>query len=75
MKILTVTPTDDYHIVVCFDNHQSVILDMSEKLLTLRFSGLRNKQTFGAVHTDGKALYWPGGISIASSEVIELILK
>lgn len=75
MKILTVTPTDDYHIVVCFDNHQSVILDMTEKLSTLRFSGLRNKQTFGAVQTDGKALYWPSGISIASSEIIELILK
>ena len=75
MKIIKATPTDDYSITVCFDNSHSVTLDMKKKLQTVRFSGLDNEQTFRAVQTDGKSLHWPGGISMAVSEILELIAK
>ena len=75
MKISQAVPLDHYRITVSFDNNQAVTLAMKEKLQTVRFSSLRNEQTFCAVQTDGKALHWPGGISMAVSEIIELVAK
>lgn len=75
MKIITVSPAADYHIAVCFDNNHMVTLDMREKLQTLRFSDLRSEQMFRGVQTDGKALYWSGGISMSISEILELVAK
>jgi len=72
MKIIKAVPVDDYCITVCFDNNDSVTLDMKGKLKTVRFSGLRSEQVFSAVRTDGKSVHWPGGISMAVSEIIEL---
>lgn len=75
MKIITVSPAAAYHVIIGFDNNHMVTLDMREKLQTLRFSNLRNEQTFRDVQTDGKALYWPGGISMSISEILELVAK
>lgn len=75
MKITKVVPADDYCITICFDNNHSVTLDMKYKLNTVRFSGLRSAQAFRAVKTDGKSLHWQGGISMAVSEILELVAK
>ena len=75
MKIIKVVPADDYCITVFFDNNHSVTLDMKFKLNAVRFSGLRSKQVFCAAETDGKSLHWPGGISMAVSEILELVAK
>lgn len=75
MKIFKIVPAADYCITICFDNKHSVTLDMKGKLQTVRFSGLRNEQVFRAVQTDGKSLHWPGGLSMAVSEIIELVAK
>lgn len=48
---------------------------MKKKLFTARFSELRNKQTFRAAATDGKVVYWPGGVSMAVSEIIETVAR
>lgn len=74
MKILKVTPLDGYCITVFFDNNHSVIMDMKSKLHTVRFSELRNERLFKAVITDGRAILWVGGISIAISEIMEMII-
>lgn len=75
MKILQAVPAADYCITIYFDNRHSVTLDMKSKLETVRFSGLRDEQMFRAVRTDGKAVHWPHGISLAVSEIIELVAK
>ncbi|SFM00741.1 MULTISPECIES: DUF2442 domain-containing protein [Sporomusaceae] len=75
MKILKAVPAAGYCITIYFDNHHSVTLDMKSKLETVRFSSLRDEQVFCAARTDGKAVYWPRGISMAVSEIIELIAK
>jgi len=73
MRILKVTPLDEYCITVFFDNNHSVIMDMKSKLYTVRFSELRNEKFFKTVITDGRAILWAGGISIAISEIMEII--
>jgi hypothetical protein len=75
MKIVKVAPAADYCITIRFDNNHSVTLDMKGKLNTARFSGLRSEQAFRAAQTDGKSLHWPGGVSMAVSEIIELVGK
>jgi hypothetical protein len=50
-----------------------VTIDMKKKLHTARFSELRNKQVFNEARTDGHSVNWPGGISIAISEIMEMV--
>ncbi len=72
MKISKVIYQDHYRLLVFFDNQQTVLLSMQEKLQTLRFSNLRQIAVFEAVETDGKGVQWPGGISMSISEILEL---
>lgn len=74
-KIKEVALGADYQVTVHFDNNHSVTIDMSTKLHTARFSELRNRQVFNAAKTDGKSIHWPGGISIAISEIMEIVTK
>lgn len=74
-KIIEVICEADYTLTVRFDNSHSVTIDMKKKLNTARFSELRNEQVFNAAKTDGKSIHWPGGISIAISEIVEIITK
>lgn len=74
-KIKEVVLGADYLVTIRFENSHSVTIDMSTKLHTARFSELRNKQVFNAARTDGKSIHWPGGISIAISEIMEIVTK
>jgi len=74
-KITHVSLGEDYLLTVHFDNSHSVTIDMKKKLHTARFSELRALELFQAVKTDGKSVLWPGGISIAISELMEIVTK
>lgn len=74
-KIAEVIPGADYLITVRFDNNYAVIIDMKQKLYTARFSELRNKEVYNSATTDGKSILWPGGMSIAITEIKEFIKK
>ena len=74
-KITGVSFGNDYLVTVRFDNNHLVTIDMKKKLHTARFSELRDEQVFQAVKTDGKSVYWPGGIAISISEIIEIVTK
>lgn len=75
MKIEKVIPGAEYCITVCFDNKHSVTIDMKNKLHTVRFSELRKTEIFNSAQTDGRAILWTGGLSIAVSEIVEIITK
>ncbi len=74
-KITSVIPGEDYLLTVRLDNNNSVTLDMGKKLLTIRFSELRDKAVFRAAKTDGKAVYWPGGFSLDLGEIMETAIQ
>ena len=75
MKISSVTANAEYSLTVCFENHHTVIIDMRQKLQTARFSSLTDWNQFGAVQTDGRAILWPNGTSISTSEILEILGK
>jgi len=74
-KITEMILDADYRVTVRFDNNHSVTIDMKNKLHTARFSELRNGSVFNAAKTDGKAIHWPGGISITIHEIMEIVSK
>jgi len=74
-KITEVTAGDDYLLTVHLDNNSTVTLDMKKKLFTARFSDLRDRRIFVAARTDGKAVHWPGGLSLAVGELLEIAAK
>lgn len=75
MKIEKIIPGEGYLITVLFDNKQSVTVDLKDKLKTVRFSELRKQAVFYSAITDGRAILWPGGLSMAISEIQDLAGK
>lgn len=74
-KITSVIPGDEYLLTVRLDNNNSVTIDLKKKLLTIRFSELRDKVVFRAAKTDGRSVYWPGGFSLDLDEIMETAVK
>ncbi len=74
-KITSVITGDEYLLTVLLDSNNSVTIDMGKKLLTIRFSELRDKAVFRAAKTDGKSVYWPGGFSLDLDEIMEIAVK
>lgn len=76
MVIITeVFPGDDYVLTVRLDNHQDVTIDFTKKLRTLRFGELRTPENFRSAKTDGRSVYWPRGLALNLSEIMELATK
>lgn len=74
-KITGVTAGDGYLLTVRLDNNSTVTVDLKKKLFTARFSDLRDRRVFAAARTDGKAVHWPGGLSLAVGELMEIAAK
>ncbi|MBP2628246.1 MAG: hypothetical protein H6Q69_132 [Firmicutes bacterium] len=74
-RIVEVNVSAEYLVTIHFDNAHSVTIDMKKKLQTARFSELRDEKVFNAAKTDGKSVHWPGGISIVTSEIMEIVTK
>jgi Protein of unknown function (DUF2442). len=75
VKITAVIPGDNHILTVRFDNDQDVTVDFTNKLYTLRFGELRKPEDFRTAKTDGRSVYWPKGLAISVSEIIELAAK
>lgn len=74
-KITRIVTAPGYQVYVYFENNDIIILDLKEKINTVRFSDLRKLNRFIAASTDGRAVIWPGGISISIGEIKELAKK
>jgi len=74
-RIVSVIPKDDFILEVVFDNGESVVIDFTSKLHTVRFSMLSDKEYFNTVTTDGIFVRWNYKIELSLSEVLELAQK
>lgn len=74
-RIAEVTAGDDYLLTVRLDDGGTVTVDLKRKLFAARFSELRDRQVFAAARSDGKAVHWPGGLSLAVGELMEMAAK
>ena len=74
-RIVNVTPKDNHCLEVVLDNGNSVMIDFTSRLNTVRFSMLSDKDYFNTVRTDGIFVRWNYHIELSLSEVLELAQK
>lgn len=75
IQIKKVTVKEDYKVEVMLDNGSSIILNLAERLVNIRFGRLADKLFFQKVTTDGVFLRWEDAVEISLSEVIQLAQK
>ncbi len=74
-QIKAVVPREDYRLEVLLENGSSIILNLSERLNTIRFGMLADREFFERVSTDGSFVRWNNIIEISASEVFQLAQK
>jgi hypothetical protein len=74
-QIVKVIPTEDYKLEVFLDNGSSITLNLENRLQTVRFSILSDRDFFKKVITDGARLLWEDKLEISLSEVFQLAQK
>lgn len=74
-RIINVIPRDDYRLEVLLDNGSSVVLNLENRLQTVRFGMLSDKQFFNRATTDGICIRWDNKIEISLSEVFHMAQK
>lgn len=65
---------DNYKVHIELSNGNSVILDFSKKLNTIRFVKLKNIDIFKKVQSDGYSISWMNGrIRVSLGEIFEML--
>lgn len=74
-RIKSVVPKEDYRLEVQLDNGSSITLNLENRLQTVRFGILSDKQFFKKAVTDGICIRWDNKIEISVNEVFQLAQK
>lgn len=74
-QIKRVIPNDDYLLEVQLENGNSMIIDFSHKLHTVRFGMLDDKTFFQRARTDGNFVRWDNKIELSASELFQMAQK
>ena len=61
-KMLKVTPTDDYALLVEFENGNSILFNMKNLIETMPYSSLKDLKRFKDIKLEDKAIRWPDPI-------------
>lgn len=72
-SILSVHPLLGYKVEINFSNGNTVILNLTSKLRTIRFSPLSSKQVFDDVLTNGQSIYWGQSLELSTTEIFRLM--
>lgn len=73
--IKSVIPREDYRVEVLLENGSSIILNLANRLNTIRFGMLANTEFFQRATTDGSFVKWDNKIEISASELFQLAQK
>lgn len=70
--IKRVIPKDDYLLEVQLENGSTIILNLSNRLNTVRFGLLADREFFKRATTDGSFVRWDNQIEISVREIFQL---
>ncbi|MHB1404442.1 MAG: DUF2442 domain-containing protein [Desulfitobacteriaceae bacterium] len=73
--IKSVIPREDYRLEVQLKNGSTIILNLEDRLHSVRFGMLADKSFFQRATTDGTLVKWDNKIEISASEVFQLAQK
>jgi len=71
-EIKSVIPREDYRLEVLLANGSSIILNLADRINTVRFGLLADKNFFQCATTDGTLVSWDNKVEISASEVFQL---
>ena len=73
--IKEIVPKENYCIEVHLENGSQIILNLENRLKTVRFSTLSDKAFFNKATTDGSYIRWDNKVEISVNEVFQLAQK
>ena len=62
--VTEVQATDDYELILCFDNQETKVFDVKPILSCGRFSELKDLQTFKKAHVSFDTVEWDNGLDL-----------
>ena len=71
--ILSIRPLDGYRMEINFLNGSTVILNLQNKLHTIRFAPLKDISLFNSAVTDGESIIWNSLLEISTTEILQLV--
>lgn len=71
-NVTQVKPTDNYNVIVTFENGEIKRFDVKPYIRGEWFGKLKNKDDFETVRPCGNTIEWSGGQDIAPHELYEL---
>lgn len=72
--ILRIETQDKYNILIELASGHRIILDLSQKLHTIRFHELTNPDVFKKAKTDGYSIIWKNGkIVVSFGEILDIL--
>lgn len=74
-KIVRVEAFDGDAFGVTLESGHTILLELESRIREPTFSTLIEKGDFYKPYTDGKAICWPGGVSITLEEILEMLLS
>lgn len=72
MKLLNVTPLENYMLLIEYDNSEKRIFDVKPYITGSWYGMLSDKAFFNTVRISGKTVEWADGQDIAPYELYEL---
>jgi len=74
-NIKKVIAKENHRLEILLDNNNSVTMDFTDRLETVRFGKLSDEIYFHEVYTDGNYVKWGNEIEISVNEVLQMIQK
>lgn len=73
--IQSIAVKEDYKLEALLDNGSSIILNLKNRLETVRFGLLADPEFFAKAITDGRCIRWENKVEISVSELFQLAQK
>lgn len=74
-RIVRVEAFDGDTFGITLESGHTVLLELKHRIKEQAFAALIESRDFCKPYTDGKAICWPGGVSITLEEILEMLLS
>lgn len=75
LKIVSVGALDGDCFDITLESGHTILLELGSRIKEPAFTALIESGDFCKPYTDGKGLYWPGGVSITLDEILGMLLS
>ena len=75
LKITNVGALDGDSFGITLESGHAILLELGNRIREPAFAALIESGDFCKPYTDGKQLYWPGGVSLTLKEILDMLLS